>query len=80
MTAATPNYTDYELSDEHMRGTIHGAHPSLDPIRKAHFDAWLEAHDRRVKAEAWSTGYTEGYGDGSNHFYMPDRNPYRTEK
>lgn len=68
MTAATPNYTDYELSDEHMRGTIHGAHPSLDPIRKAHFDAWLEAHDRRVKAEAWVEGFYSYRGGNENPY------------
>lgn len=70
-------YTEYELSDEHMRGLIHGAHPSLDPLRKAHFDAWLAAHDRRVKADAWDEGAAEA--DISYTSEWPD-NPYREEK
>lgn len=70
-------YTEYELSDEHMRGLIHGAHPNLDPLRKAHFDAWLEAHDRRVKADAWDEGAVEV--DISYTSEWPD-NPYREEK
>lgn len=56
------NYREYELSDEHMRGLIGdtNAHPVLRKVRKEHFDAWLEAHDQRVKAEAW--GFAIGHG------------------
>lgn len=48
-------YTEYELSDEHMRGLIGDAtaHPVLRKVRKDHFEAWLAEHDRRVKAEVW---------------------------
>lgn len=78
-------YTKYELSDEHMRGLIHGPHPSLDLIRKAHFDAWLAEHDRRVKSEAWDEGWGVGGdyimtlevgnpGDAIHH--GPQTNPY----
>lgn len=43
-------YTKYELSDQHMRGIIGdtNTHPVLRKVRKEPFDAWLEAHDRRV--------------------------------
>jgi len=65
------NYTEYELSDEHMRGLIHGAHPSLDLIRKAHFDAWLN----KIKAEVWDEG---ALARAEAMDYFPE-NPYRTE-
>jgi len=43
-------YSEYELSDEHMRGLIGDAtaHPVLRKVRKDHFEAWLVEHDRRT--------------------------------
>lgn len=42
------NYSEYELSDEHMRGLRNHPNPLLDGFHKEHFDAWLKERDKRL--------------------------------
>lgn len=71
-------YSEYELSDEHMRGLIGDAtaHPILRKVRKDHFEAWLAEHDRRVKAEAWDAITRALSGEAVEYF---PENPYHVE-
>lgn len=69
--AAKPmKYSEYELTDEHIRSlqSSRGL-PEATPMRRAHFDAWLAEHDRRVREDAWDAGYIAGAEDtNSDHF------------
>ena len=43
------------------------------PRLEAEFDAWIAAHDARVKAEAWDEGYWEGQSDAPYGFVTNNR-------
>lgn len=56
-------YSEYELSDVHIRALFSYRKPYLfEKLREKHFDTWLAEHDRRVKESAYAEGFRDGNG------------------
>lgn len=74
-----------ELRDAYIEHTLgHKPCTSLDDWAGERFDAILDQHDRKLKAEAWREGWYRGYIDRPKSRVVngyveidPTPNPYR---